>query len=423
MEAETALDALRSILAQEASIPALRVLLFLFGMCGAFAWLRGTPRVALSLIMAGGFLGLASWLVQIRAPFGFETEAELTRQWAQAGVNAAGTPGSGFVWGTDEEPSFIASFASAGLPGSFVFSLPQICALVSLLFVGLLPQVLVRSRTAGAFAGAIAAAGGLWPGIAHYAAFLLRPSLLVALVVTGGAVALLGRNRRFRRTFNRSRLGIAGGLIAVATLHRAASGDAESGTVGPLLLLAASIVLVSPIRAFLRGAGSSPARARNLEAVVLLAVFAGSSLFWFDPPATLKGYRESRRTRAALLKPLEWIARNVPPGDVVLASAPYNASIAALAGRRVLFPLSGDDGRTGPLREPFRRTRLMESTLQGRPIERLANGFSATHLFLGPGEGTPPDGEALEATDEPVLRLVLVYQDAEDFRVFRLAKK
>ena len=90
METKSLLGALLSILAQDASIPALRAILFLFGGCGAFAWFRGARRLALSLIMAGGFLGLSFWFVQIRAPFGFGTDAELTREWAQAGVNAAG---------------------------------------------------------------------------------------------------------------------------------------------------------------------------------------------------------------------------------------------------------------------------------------------------------------------------------------------
>ena len=418
------LSAVRAIVEQGESIPALRAFLCLFGICGAFAWLRGAPRIALSLIMAGGFFGLSFWFLQIRSPFGFGTDAELTRQWAQAGVNAAArTAGSGFVWGTDAETSFIAALAAAGFPASFVVSLPQVSALVSLVVLGLLPGLLIRSSTAAAFAGGIVAMGGLWPGISHYGAFLFRPSLLVFLFAVGGGAVFFGRNRQFRRMFNRYRLGLAAALVATAALHRATAGDAESGTVGPLLLLAASITLASPIRALLRRATPSQAWARSLEALGLLAVFTGSSVFWFDPPMTLKGFSESRGTGAALLRPLQWIAQNVPTDEVILASAPYSAPVAAFAGRRVLFPIAGDESHSEPLREPFRRVRLRESTLQGRPIERLANAFSVTHLLLGPGEKTPPDEETTEAAGEPRLRLVLVYQDAEDFRVFRLAKK
>ncbi len=424
MEAESLLGALRSMLEQEASIPALRAFLFLFGICGALAWFRGAPRLALSLIVAGGFFGLSFWFVQIRAPFGLGTDAELTRQWAQAGVNAVGkTPGSGFVWGTDEEPSLIGALATAGLPTRFVFWLPQTSALLSLVVLTLLPLMLIRSRTAAAFAASLAAAGGLWPGISHYGSLLLRPSLLVVLAGASGAAILLARRSRIRRGFNRSRPGLAAALIAAAALLRAIAGDAESGTLAPLLLLAASIALASPLRAFLRQASSSQAGARGLEAFGLLAIFTGSGLFWFDPPATLKGFSESRMSGAALRRPLQWIAQNVPLGDVILASAPYSASIAAFGGRRVLFPVSGDESRAGPLKEPLRRARLLESTLQGRPVERLAAAFSVTHLFLGPGEVTPPATETMDAVEEPVLRLVLVYQDVEDFRLFRLAKK
>lgn len=424
METKSLLGGLLSILAQDASIPALRAILFLFGGCGAFAWFRGARRLALSLIMAGGFLGLSFWFVQIRAPFGFGTDARLTREWAQAGVNAAaGTRGAGFVWGTDEEASLIAALASVGLPRGFVFALPQASALVSLLAFGLLPGMILRSRTGAAFAGSLAAAGGLWPGISLYEAFLFRPSLLAVLLIAGGGAALLARNRRLRRTFNRSCLGVAGALVATAALHRAASGGAESGTTSAFLLVAASLTLASPIRALLRRAAKSQARARGLEALGLLAIFTGSSVFWLDPPATLRGFSESRSTTAALLRPLQWIADNVPPDEAVLASAPYSASIAAFGGRRVLFPGTGDEGRAEPLKEPFRRARLLESTLRGRPIERLANAFSITHFFLGPGEQTPPSSETSEGMGEPALRLVLVYQDVEDFRIFRLAKK
>ena len=422
METESLLGAFRSTLAQDASIPALRAILFLVGTFAAFAWLRGARRLALSLIMAGGFFSLSFWFVQIRAPFGFGTDAELTREWAQAGVNAAGgTRGAGFVWGTDAEASLIAALASAGLPPGFVFALPQMSALVSLLAFGLLPGMIIRSRTGAAFAGSLAAVGGLWPGTSLYEALLFRPSLLAALLIVGGGAALLARFRRWRGRFNRSRLGVAVALIATAGLHRAAVGGAESGATTAFLLVAASITLASPIRALLRRAAGSQARARRLEAFGLLAIFTGSSVFWFDPPATLSGFPESRSTTSALLRPLQWIAENVPPDEAILASAPYSASIAAFGRRRVLFPGTGDEGRTESLKEPFRRARLMESTRRGQPVERLARAFSITHYFLGPGEETPP--ESKEADEEPTLRLVLVYQDAEDFRIFRLAKK
>ena len=90
---------------------------------------------------------------------------------------------------------------------------------------------------------------------------------------------------------------------------------------------------------------------------------------------------------------------------------------------RFFFPSPEDGGAGASLEEPFRRARLTESTLRGEPIARLADAFSATHLFLGPGETTPVAVAGTDPGDEPRLSLVLVYQDAEGFRVFRLAKK
>jgi hypothetical protein len=120
---------------------------------------------------------------------------------------------------------------------------------------------------------------------------------------------------------------------------------------------------------------------------------------------------------------MNWIRRNVPESSVVLASPAYSAPIAALAGRRVLFPpLLEGDAHTA-ISEPFRRSRLAETTRRGRPVARLAEAFSVTHLFLGPGEPSPPAGAEASAGGEPRFGLVLEYQDAKDFRVFRLVKK
>ena len=120
---------------------------------------------------------------------------------------------------------------------------------------------------------------------------------------------------------------------------------------------------------------------------------------------------------------MEWIRGNVPANSVVLASPMYSVPIAALAGRRVLFsPSEGARAQTS-LPEPFRRARLLESTRLGLPLERLAEGFSVTHLFLGPGEATPPAATERPGDSEPRLILVPVYEDVKDFRVFRLMKK
>ena len=109
------LDNLRQVLTQEASIPALRASLLLFGILAAFAWARRRPFLALLAVSVGGLLGLGYWLVQIVSPLGMATESGLSREWAQAGVNAWAEPkGLGFVWGSEPGFSLLSSLASAG---------------------------------------------------------------------------------------------------------------------------------------------------------------------------------------------------------------------------------------------------------------------------------------------------------------------
>jgi hypothetical protein len=198
-------------------------------------------------------------------------------------------------------------------------------------------------------------------------------------------------------------------------------GGVEPGIGAALLFVLATILLASSVRGLLRRICPPLVPPRLAEALVILGAFAGSGLLWWNPPSGVAGFSEVRNQAVALRKPMEWISQNVPPGSVVLSTPAYSASIAALAGRRVLFPPPMDPAP--PLPEPYRRSRLFESTLQGRPVARLAEAFSATHLFLGPGEPTPPVGTGTEPEDEPRLQLVPVYEDARDFRVFLLARK
>ncbi len=418
------LNGLRQIATQEASIPALRAALLLFGGFASFAWVRRRPFLALLALSMGGFLGLGYWLVQMAAPLGFETDPALTREWAQAGVNALAEPkGSGFVFGTEPETSLVAALASSGMPLHLVVLAPQMAALLAHALLILLPFGFLKSHTTAAFAACLALGGGIWPGHAPYGSMILLPS---AVLIAGALLGMLvapAQQRMVRRAFNRSRLGIAAGLIAAAVFERALQGGAEPGITAALLLSGTTIILASPLRAALRRVFSASARARRAEGLLLLCVFGGSGLLWWDPPASVAGFNAARDEHAALSRPMNWISRNVPTTSVVLASPAYSAPIAALAGRRVLFSPGAGAEEQASLPEPFRRARLLESTRLGQPLARLAEGFSVTHLFLGPGEASPPAAPEPGTADEPRLRLVLVYQDIKDFRVFRLAKK
>lgn len=418
-----ALNELRGIASQEASIPALRASLFLFAAFAAIAWVRRRPRVALLALSTGGLLGLGYWLVQIASPLGFGIDPALTRTWAQAGVSALAKPGgSGFVWGTQPQVSLVSALASAGVPLDLVFLVPQISALMTLALLISVPFAFSRNRTTAAFAASLALGGGIWPGAAPYGSILLRPPAVIVLAVLLGILLLMGQARKARRVLSRSRLVAALALITWATLSRALAGGAESPATGALSLVATVFILASPLRAALRLGFASSASRRRAEAVLLLCVFGGSGLVWWDPPRSVAGFNQARDVNEALLEPIDWIRRNVPATSVVIASPEYSAAIAAFAGRRVLMPPS-EPGSQTPLREPFRRSRLIESVRLGQPVERLADAFSVTHLLLGPGEPGPGVGAEPSPINEPRMNLVLVYEDVKDFRVFRLAKK
>ena len=418
------LDDFRQIAGQEASTPALRVALFALGVFGALAWARRRPVLALALVSTGGFLGLSYWLVQLVSPLGFETDPAAAWNWAQAGVNAGAEPkGAGFVFGTDPRTSLVSALAAAGIPFGGVVKAPPMASLLALCLLSLLPFAFLKNRTTAAFAACLALGGGIWPGIAPYGAVLVRPSVLLVSGAVLGILFFVARSRAIRKAFNRSRFGIFAALVGAAALARAINGGAEPSVTGALFLSVAAVILASPLRAVLREIASSSSSARRAEALLLLCVFGGSGLLWWDPPRSIPGFNEARNENAALLRPMEWIRQNVPANSVVLASPMYSAPIATLAGRRVLFSPSQDARAQTSLPEPFRRARLLESTRLGQPLARLAEGFSVTHLFLGPGEATPPAATEIPGDGEPRLILVPVYENMKDFRVFRLVKK
>ena len=409
---ESFLEDLRQIVSQESSIPALRTVLFLLGLFAALGWRQGRPRLCVLLLAVGGLAGLSYWLIQLTSPLGFETDEASTRDWAQAGVNAAAdSGGGGFVTGTEPENSLVSWLAAAGVPLSLVHRVPQIAALAALGLMVALPLALVANPTTSAFAAALAISGGVWPGVSPYSAILLRPSLLGVLAAGITLALAFARHRRARRWFSKRPV-IPLVFLGLSALDR-------SG----MALLLVSLLLAAPLRAVVRLLSPSPGSARRLEAGLLLCAFGGSGLLWWNPSRTVPGFVGSSNPGAALRRPLDWIALHVSPGDVILASPAYSAPIAALSGRRVLFPPPGEGRFHEALREPFRRARLRDSVLQGAPIARLAGDFSLTHVFLGPGEPSPPRPAQEGASDEPLMRLVPVYEDIEGFRVFRLAKK
>jgi len=416
---------LRTVLDQAAAVPALRASLFLLAILAGLSWARRRPGAALLWLTGGGLVALAFWLNQIVVPFGLATDTHLRELWCQVGVNAAGPDAEGgFVVGIPAQESILSTLALAGVPRTALVAFPQGAVLACLGVLIALPLSLERSRTTALFAAALSLGGGVWPGAAPFGATLQKPAefVLVAAALSLLLVVLRSSSSlRHRRSRAKGRICLI--LIPLAALVQA-WGQAGATLVASLLLVTASVLLASLLRTMLRLASGSAARARNREACLLLLVFSGSGLFWWDPVASVHGFDEARDDDAALLRPMEWLRDNTPATSAILASPDYSAPIAALAGRRVVFPPPplGENGED-PLPEPFRRNRLRASAAEGRPIARLVQAFSVTHLFLGPGEPDPGPGGGGAGETEPTLRLVRVYVDAKDFRVFAFTTK
>ena len=404
-------DFLRRVAMQEESVTALRILVFLMALGAAKAWDTAKPRLALSVLTLGAGLSLSYWLIQIVTPFGLGAETALTRQWAQASVSAATRDlGAGFIQGTTSEPSLPAVLAGLGLPMPLVQALPEFGVWLWLGLLAGLPLWAIRDRSSAMFAAGLLIGGGLWPGFAPYDWLLQDPGRALAAGLVAVVVVAIARGRKPGRRLRRIRLGLAGLATVMGALLPA-----------PLLLIGATAILANPIRALIRAQSASAGKARRVEACVLLAVFGGGGLLWWNPPKTAAGFLEARNEGAAIRQPMEWIRHNLGTKDIVMTSPDYSATVAALTGRRVLLPPRGDAGMPAP--EPARRARLYSSTLAGAPVARLADHFGATHLFLGPGEADPATPAPLDSEDEPRMALSLVYRDVRDFRIFRLTKK
>jgi len=416
------LDDVRAVLSQSELVPALRAVLFLFGFFGALAWARRRFGLSVFLLALGGSAGLCFWLIQIDSPLGLGVDPVITREWSQAGVNSAAEPRSmGFVWGTTAEWSLVAALVSAGVPLGFVHHVPQIAVLGGFVLTILVPWILIRNRARAAWTAALLAGGGLWPDLSGFGALALKPSLLGIACLGIGLAVLAGRSLGLRRALRSHDTGIAVGLVGLAALARAFQSGGGADAVAWLGLALLTLLQASRLRTAARLMSGSSAGARRLESVLLLCVFCGGSLFWWNPPRSLPGFLEARDKSVTLGKPLRFISENTPPESVILASPDYSAPIAALAHRRVLFAPRLEDEATIP--GPPRRARLLAQAHEGRPTVRLAGLFSVTHLLLGPGEPTPPLPDPATEADLDVMSLAPIYQDAKDFRVFRLVKK
>lgn len=401
----------------------MRIVLFACLLGTAAAWSRRRPDVAALLVLVGALIAGGFWGIQVATPLGLSAAGPASREWAQAGVaTAAPARGDGFVFGTPFETSVPASLALRGVPLDIVFNLPQLAVLALILIVFGLPWLVIRNRATAAFAAAITVGGGLWPGESPYPAVLAEPRLVVATLAAGVVVALLLRIRTSRAALSRRRVALGFAMMGAATLVRAAIGGPES-SIGGFLLVGASLTLVSPLRAMVRRTLATRRGALRFEAALIVCAGAGSGLFWWNPADSHPDFETARDRHHALRAPLEWISRNVPVDDVVIAAPGYSAPVAALAGRRVLFEPSPTSGLDRLFEQPGRREYLLVTALEGFPKERLASAFSARFLLAGPGELRLQPAPPQNANEDPVLTLEPVYSDANDFHVFRLVKK
>ena len=399
--------------AQEAAVDALRMTLAGLAILAAFQWWKDRPRSATLTLLIAALLASFFWLAQVVVPFGFGTDAAATEIWAQAGVNAAGRSDEGYVAGTAAKRSLIALLAAAGLPRRALHHVPQVAALSMTFFAWFSASALRSSKQTRWFARALALSGGVFPGVVGQGASLANPAVALAMLLIGSGALVALRFRSRRRAVVTALLV---GMTALGTGIASVWGLCLAAIAAILATVALSPLLRVTCRRLSRNAGNR----RRLEAIVIGWVFAGGGLFWWSPPDSLSGFPAARTEGSTLKRPLEWITANVPADEVVISSPDYASSIAALAGRRVLFgpqthPVQPD------LPEPFRRARLYASVVEGRPVLALATAFRTTHLLLGPGEDLQPHGDSTLLQGRGTLELA--YEDAKNFRVYRIVTK
>lgn len=408
--------------ASEESVTALRTLLFAAGLLAAALWDRARPGLAVIVLTLAGAASLAYWLVQVSIPLGLGAEPALTAMWAQTGINASlGRSDLGFVWGTEPVVSMAAALAAMGLPREAAFRLPQLGPFVALGLLVLTPIMVMRRRISGLFAAGLALGGGLWPGHSVLDA-AMGPGFTAGALVAGLVVVGLSTRPRLRRLRRGHAFSLALTLVAMGALLSTHSSESAWAGAGAAMLAGATMAMAPWFRAGARDRlGAGPAR--RAEAVVLVMAFAGSGLFWWDPLRTVPGFIDSREPDVAIMRPLSWLSANVNRGEVILVSRTYGSLVAAHSGHRVLFLLRPGEADEVAVPEPARRARFNRSVLEGHPLGRLAEHYSVTHLLLGPGEAEPAGIGSAASSTEPTLGMNLVYQDAEDFRVFRFTKK
>lgn len=405
-------------------VPILRIVLFGLGLLAAAAWNRARPALAVSTLGVGGLIGLLYWLLQISPPFGLGSDRALAAIWAQTGVNAAlGSADRGFVWGTAPAWSVPSTLTALGVPVEAVFHLPLFEPVLLLALFMTFPFLVFRSRMTAALASGLVVGGGLWPGSPVFEAPLRLPGFAIWMLGCGGMLLALVRIRRLTNAFSRRSGSITLALIVAGALLSAGPPGGGWAAAGAAAFALASMALTPWLRVASRRALSSPGRARQAEAFVLLAAFSGSGLFWWEPTTTLRGFAESKDAGGAILQPLAWIRANTGREEVILTSNAYGAIVAARTGRRVLLLTAPGESEVAATPEPARRARFYRSVMEGRPVARLSEHYATTHLLLGPGEAGPIAAPEPGVPGEETLDLTKVYEDAFDFRVFRFTKK
>ncbi len=395
--------------------PVLRWALLGLLCLSGWIWFRRRFGLASLLFLITQVAALQFWMIQLHAPLGLDRAPAAQEFWARIAVaHTTGDPRAGYVVGTSGDATLLTRLAAGGLGARTMEGLLAGAPIGLVLALSLAVFCVAGSWPRRCLGAALASTSApLWGlAIDLPEAALARPAAaLIAAVVIGFLVMVSCAAPRGRRPAWLTLL-IVCGLVAGSFL----SGDVPGGGASTLdwLFLAstplAALFLVPVARTAAQAAGGSRSRRTALEALLLVAVGAGSSWFWWEPARTVPGFEEARSPARALDAPLDWVGISAP-AEATLASSPgYSALISAKTGRRALMPVVPD--RLLP--QPYRREKLLASFRSGQPDASLARSFGVTHLFLGPGESdpaSPPDSPA---------QLRQVYRDANDFRIYEL---
>lgn len=454
--------------------PVAHVALFRYLLCAlALGWAAVVWRARRPFWTAAGagfvLAAFGFWIAAMGRPYGVLDDRAATLRAAQVAVAVHAGGAEGVLAGDADPDTVWTRLARRGVPEAVLQQAPTFLPLVALLAMPIAIHLLWRPRALAAWGallvlafatgdpdavrgvgiavagwrhpeatavlpllvaaalllGRPAIAGRLWPLLAAplaYAAAALPgeaplapgPSLLL-LTIDQGPWLLLGGYGLWRDRDPAARALAAAGAAAVAWAALASFDPFAGQALYRVGLLLGAAGVVARLAARAGDALRTRVTGEVGGALLVLAFVPASFLAWWDP-TRLDGAASASvvPVAEATAEVMAWIARETPPGAVVLASPDYAPAVAVLAGRRLL--------RAPTLAEPlddWRRLRAESAVLTGRDPWKHVARYGVTLVLVAPnefGEHGVARPEDLDA--HPHFRLR--YRHPEGFRVYQL---